>query len=71
MTNKEFRVICMEDEWSLDSSGNFDQAKIEDTLNALGKEGWSFKAIATRHIPGFASLTYQSIIILERELPSV
>jgi uncharacterized Zn finger protein (UPF0148 family) len=66
---KEFKVIGMEEVWSLDSGGNFNKKKMEDTLNSYGTEGWSVKAIATRQIPGFASLTNESIIILERDMP--
>lgn len=68
---KEFKVIGMEEVWSLDSGGNFNRQKMEDTLNSYGTDGWSVKAIATRQIPGFASLTNESIIILERDMPLV
>jgi len=43
--------------------------KMEDTLNSYGTDGLSVEAIATRQIPGFASLTPESIIILERDVP--
>jgi len=66
---KEFKVIGMEGVWSLDSRGNFNREMMEETLNLFGTDGWSMKAIATRQIPGFASLTFDSVIILERDLP--
>jgi hypothetical protein len=68
---KEFKVIGMEEVWSLDSGGNFDKKKMEDTLNSYGTDGWSVKAIATRQIPGFASLTNESIIIPELNMSRV
>jgi hypothetical protein len=67
---KEFRVIGMEEVWCLEG-GKFDKMKMEDMLNSYGKEGWSVKAVATRQLPGFASLTNESIVILERDLPLV
>jgi uncharacterized Zn finger protein (UPF0148 family) len=66
---KEFKVIGMEEIWSLDSGGNFNKKNMEDMLNSYGIDGWSVKAIATRQIPGFLSLTHESIIILERDMP--
>lgn len=66
---KEFKVIAMEEIWSLDGGGIFNKKVLEDTLNSHGLEGWSVKAIATRQIPGFASLTHESMIILERDMP--
>jgi uncharacterized Zn finger protein (UPF0148 family) len=65
---KEFKVIGMEEVWSLDSGEKFNKKRMEDALNSYGTEGRSVKAIATRQIPGFASLTNESIIILERDM---
>jgi len=38
-------------------------------LNSYGTDGWCVKAIATRQIPDFVSLTNESVIILERDIP--
>jgi hypothetical protein len=66
---KEFKVIGMEDAWSLVDGGKFNKQLMEEILNSYGFEGWSVKAIATRQIPGIASLTNESMIILERDMP--
>ncbi|MDP3564561.1 MAG: DUF4177 domain-containing protein [Methanoregula sp.] len=66
---KEYKVIGMEDMWIAGSGGKFNTKKIEDALNSYGYEGWSIKEIATRQTPGFASITSEIILILERDLP--
>jgi len=42
---------------------------MEDALNSYASEGWSVKAAISRQIPGFGSLTFESVIILERYMP--
>jgi hypothetical protein len=66
---KEYKVIGMEEEWSFGSGGRSNKKMIEDALNSYGLEGWCVKEIATRQIPGFGSITYENIIILERDMP--
>jgi hypothetical protein len=66
---KEYKVIGMEEIWSFDGGGKFNKKGLEDLLNSYGSEGWRVKAIATRQIPGFATLTNESVIILERDMP--
>lgn len=68
---KEFKVFVIKDALDLVSGGQFNAKKIEDELNSYGSDGWSVKEIATRQIPGIASLTYEMVIILERDMPLV
>jgi len=46
---KEYKVIGTEETGGLDGGGKFNKKLLEDTLNSYGLEGWSVKAIATRH----------------------
>ena len=66
---KEYKVTVFEEVMDLGSRGKYDKKKIEDTLNALGLDGWSLKKILTKQIPGLASNTYQFIMIFERDMP--
>jgi hypothetical protein len=66
---KEYKVVVMEDVWHPAGSGKFNKNLLEDMLNSYGFEGWSMKVITKRQIPGIASLTTESIIILERDMP--
>ncbi|MCK9580009.1 MAG: zinc ribbon domain-containing protein [Methanoregula sp.] len=66
---KEFKVFVIKDAWDFGSGGQFNAKKIEDTLNSYGFDGWSVKEMATRQIPGIGSLTYEMVVILERDMP--
>jgi len=68
---KEYKVIGTEEGWFLGSGGKINRKFMEDTLNSYASEGWAVKEVIARQIPGFGSLTYESIIILERDMPLV
>jgi hypothetical protein len=66
---KEFKVIGMDEEWNVLTGAKSNKQLIEQSLNSYGLEGWSVKAIAIRQIPGIGTITYENLLILERDMP--
>ena len=66
---KEYKVIGTEEGWFMASGGKVNKKIIEDTLNSYAADGWSLREVITRQIPGLGSITFESILILVRDMP--
>ncbi len=67
---REYKVIGTEEALDLTSGGRVNKQAMEKILNTHAKNGWCLKTTITRQLPGLTSITYESILILERDVPS-
>jgi hypothetical protein len=63
---KTYKVITMKDKWT---TGKFDPAVLESTLNSYAKQGWVVCNSITANVPGLLSGAREElIVILERDV---
>jgi hypothetical protein len=58
---KQYRVVTLKDKWF---SGKFDPDKIEERINALARQGYTLKAVATASLNGMGR--DEVLIFMER-----
>lgn len=64
LLQQEYKVLTQKDKWL---SNKFDPEKIEEALNAYGKQGWRVVYCTTATFPGFLSGREELVVILSRD----
>ena len=62
---KVFKVMTQKD---LAFGGKFNPEKVEESLNALGGEGWVLKGVATAEFPSLTGGRQELVIFLEKDV---